>query len=351
MYTKSEQVDILIMYGQCGKNAAEAERMYRQEYSDRLNHPSRQYIIHLITKMRQEPNDPPQRFIINEETEVNVIASVIQNPTISSREIAQELNIGKESARKILKKHGYKSFKYQLHQHLYETDYNRRLEYCNWFLANNDDNNNLANRILYSDESRFTNNGLFNRQNTRYWSTTNEHRMKEGNFQEKFGVNAWVGVVGTKIVGPIFFQGHLTGERYLEFLQNEIEDSLDELPLAINNDQLYFQQDGAPPHNAIAVRNYLEERFESNVISTHGPIRWPPRSPDLTPIDFFVWSHIKEIVYATPSRTLQDLENRIQAAFASITPQMLRNVVRQNVFRVRKCREVHGQHFENFING
>lgn len=350
MFTKSEQVDILIMYGQCAKNAAETERVYRQEYPDRLHHPTRQYIIYLIRKMRQEPNNL-QHFIINEQTEENVIAYVIQNPTASTREIAFELDIGAESARKILKKHGYKSFKYQLHQHLYEGDFVRRLEYCNWFLEHNDADNSLANSILYSDESRFTNNGMFNRQNTRYWSTINEHRMMEGNFQEIFGVNVWAGIIGTRIVGPILFQGHLNAERYLGFLQHEIENFLEELPLEINNPHLYYQQDGAPAHNAIVVRNYLEERFGEHVISTHGPIRWPPRSPDLTPLDFFLWGHIKKIVYRTPPTTLNILENRIRAAFASITPDMLRNVVENNVFRVRKCQEVEGQHFENLIGG
>ena len=42
MLTKSEQVDILIIYGQCIKNAAKVARMYREEYPERPNHPARQ---------------------------------------------------------------------------------------------------------------------------------------------------------------------------------------------------------------------------------------------------------------------------------------------------------------------
>lgn len=143
MFSRSEQVDILIIYGQCNKNAAEAERVYRTEYPNRRNHPTRQYIIYLIRKMRQEP-EVRDNFIISEVVEVNVLEFVNQNPTASTREIGQELRISHESARRILKKHRYRSFKYQLHQHLYVDDFERRLEYCNWFLRNNNNNNDLV---------------------------------------------------------------------------------------------------------------------------------------------------------------------------------------------------------------
>ena len=54
----------------------------------------------------------------------------------------------------------------------------------------------------------------------------------------------------------------------------------------------YFQHDGAPAHNAQIVSNYLLERF-SNWIGNRGPIAWPPRSPDLTPLDFFCGELLK----------------------------------------------------------
>ena len=39
--------------------------------------------------------------------------------------------------------------------------------------------------------------------------------MKTGNFQEKLEVNVCVELIGTRIIGKIFFQGFLTGEKYL----------------------------------------------------------------------------------------------------------------------------------------
>jgi hypothetical protein len=83
-----------------------------------------------------------------------------------------------------------------------------------------------------------------------------------------------LGVIGDRILGPIIYDGHLTGERYLNFLENEIGGFLEDLP---NQDDLFFQQDGAPPHNARIVTDFLDNRFGENWIGNNGPIRWPPR--------------------------------------------------------------------------
>ena len=50
-----------------------------------------------------------------------------------------------------------------------------------------------------------------------------------------------------------------------------------------------FQQDGDPPHNAHEVQNLLRHHFtKDGIISRAFPIRWLPRSPDLTPCDFWL---------------------------------------------------------------
>ena len=39
-------------------------------------------------------------------------------------------------------------------------------------------------------------------------------------------------------------------------------------------------------------------------------VEWPPRSPDSTPCDFFLWGHLKNEVYKTPPTDLQELRDR-----------------------------------------
>ena len=77
----------------------------------------------------------------------------------------------------------------------------------------------------------------------------------------------------------------------------------------------YFQQDGAPVHFHIDVRNYLNKEFPRGWAGRVEPIEYPPRSSDLTPLDFYLWGVLKDIVYAMKPETLQELRGEIQNAW------------------------------------
>lgn len=346
-FTRSEQVDMLLIFGESRKKATAACELYAERYPERRQ-PARSYFYKVESKFRKEPEENGDTFIVSEEAEINVLAYVEVDPTVSIRELEQQVNVSRESSRRILKKYKYRSFKYNLHQHLYENDYQRRVNYCNWFLTQQARINNFVYRILFSDESRFTNNGMFNRNNLRYWAKENPRLLRQGAFQERFGFNVWIGILGTEIIGPILFDGTLTGQRYLSFLENEIEHELTNLP-AGRTRNMYFQQDGAGPHNSVIVTQYLGNRFGENWLGTHGPVRWPARSPDLTPIDFFVWGHIKNQVYSRPPTTLQNLKDRVMEAVRRINRNVLREVMRCTVHRAQLCLRENGQHFEHLI--
>ncbi|GBM31958.1 hypothetical protein AVEN_74255-1 [Araneus ventricosus] len=88
--------------------------------------------------------------------------------------------------------------------------------------------------------------------------------------------------------------------------------------------------------------------FQNQVIGYDGFVEWPPRSPDLTPLDFFLWGHMKGQVYATPPPTLKDLRQRITDACASVTRDMWHNVQREIQSRVQMCIAANGEHFEQY---
>lgn len=115
---------------------------------------------------------------------------------------------------------------------------------------------------------------------------------------------------------PIIFDGSLIGQVYLNFLEAEIEERIDGLPLAISR-YLIWQQDGAPPHNVVPVKMFLDRKYPQ-CIGKSGAIRWPPNSPDPTPCDFFLWGHVKNIVYSTPCYSLDDLKIRIRDAIRQV---------------------------------
>jgi hypothetical protein len=45
---------------------------------------------------------------------------------------------------------------------------------------------------------------------------------------------------------------------------------------------------------------------------------WPPRSPDLTPLDFFLWGYMQSLLYETPVEPQHDLVARIAVAAGTI---------------------------------
>jgi hypothetical protein len=64
---------------------------------------------------------------------------------------------------------------------------------------------------------------------------------------------------------------------------------------------------------------------------------WPPCSPDLTPLDFFLWGYVKERVFQEIRTTREDMMERIQQAFAAIRRETLRNVRRSFYSRIEMC--------------
>jgi len=71
------------------------------------------------------------------------------------------------------------------------------------------------------------------------------------------------------------------------------------------------------------VTDVLNERFPDVWIGRGGPIPWPPRRPDLSPPDFFLWGYIKNIVYAKKIRNIQHLQDRITSAIENVTRDMI----------------------------
>ncbi|GFY08963.1 putative DD41D transposase [Trichonephila clavipes] len=154
-------------------------------------------------------------------------------------------------------------------------------------------------RILFSDEAHFWLNGYVNKQNCRIWSEANPQVYVETPFHpEKLTV--WCALWAGGIIGPYFFKNDeshnvtVNGDRYRAMITNFF------IPELNNHDvqELRFQQDGATCHTTRATINLLTDTFGDRLISRFGPVNWPPRSCDLTPLDYFLWGYVKSLVYA-----------------------------------------------------
>ncbi|GFX44324.1 DUF4817 domain-containing protein [Trichonephila clavipes] len=205
-------------------------------------------------------------------------------------------------------------------------------------------------RILFSDEAHFWLNGYVNKQNCRIWSEANPQVYVETPLHpEKLTV--WCALWAGGIIGPYFFkndEGHnvtVNGDRYRAMNTNFF------IPELNNHDvqELWFQQDGATCHTARATIELLKDTFGDRLISRFGPVNWPPRSCDLTLLDYFLWGYVKSLVYADKSQTLDHLEDNIRRVIADIRPQMLEKAIENWTSRLDYIRASRGSPMPEII--
>jgi hypothetical protein len=108
----------------------------------------------------------------------------------------------------------------------------------------------------------------------------------------------------------------------------------------------WFQKDGATVHTANNSRKPLNEIFGERVISRN---LWPPRSPDLTPRDFYLWGAAKSAAYRDRPRTLNELKTAITAFIRNISQADLQNVFANKIKRVQACIDARGHHFQHLL--
>ncbi|GFS77301.1 uncharacterized protein TNCV_3758811 [Trichonephila clavipes] len=193
------------------------------------------------------------------------------------------------------------------------------LRHCNAFFSY------ICEEIV--DEAHFWLNGYVNKQNCRIWREANPQVYVETPLHpEKLAV--WCALWAGGIIGPYFFkndEGHnvtVNDDRYRAMITNFFTPELNHHDVQ----ELWFQ-DGATCHTARATIDLLKDTFGDRLISRFGPVNWPPRSCDLTPLDYFLWGYVKSLVYADKPQTLDHLEYNIRRVIADIRPQMLEKVI------------------------
>ncbi|GFW83829.1 transposase [Trichonephila clavipes] len=116
-------------------------------------------------------------------------------------------------------------------------------------------------------------------------------------------------------------EGHnvtINGDRYRVMITNFFIPELNKQDVQ----ELWFQQDGATCHTVRATIDLLKDTFGDRLISRFGPVNWPPRSCDLTPLVYFLWGYVKSLVYAYKPETLYHLDDNIRRVIADIRSQM-----------------------------
>jgi predicted DNA-binding protein (UPF0251 family) len=358
LYTTKEKVQIVQWYFS-GNSYQNVVDLFAVEYVNRPI-PCIQTIAHIVSAFKefgcvvgncrkcQRTNEQPEITPDREERDMRVCAYMEMSEPCSSRQVADEIGVSRSTVQRILKRNKYKCYKAQKCQEIFPEDNIERMVFCESVLERANRDENFIKNILFSDESSFPRHGRHNPSVVRYWSRDNKHLTRNVRTQYPEKLNVWAGILGDNIIGPFVINGTLNGVRYLDLLRTQVIPAVTNIN--VDFDAIWFQQDGCPAHNTRPVMEFLQNTFPGRVIAGKGTIKWPPRSPDLTPCDFFLWGYVKQNLYnfnAIPN--LQQLQAELLRIFATITPRNLEGVRREFYDRLGYCLAQEGGIFEPFI--
>ncbi|KAJ8913316.1 hypothetical protein NQ315_010984 [Exocentrus adspersus] len=191
IFTNEEYADIHFCYGFCDGNAEAAVREYRRRYPNRRL-PSAQVFSRTHQNFRNfglGGNVDHNRNRQNNNNQNRILRAFDNNPRLSSRRAAHQLQISKSQILRTLRNNHKHAYHLQPVHHLHPGDPEQRT---------------FLRKILWTDESTFTRRGITNYHNIHIWAGENPREIRPRSFQTEFSVNVWLGIFHDNVCGPHF---------------------------------------------------------------------------------------------------------------------------------------------------
>jgi hypothetical protein len=154
--------------------------------------------------------------------------------------------------------------------------------------------------------------------------------------------------------GLFFFVDTVTKEQYKDMLGNSFILHLLATGFPIHTQ--WFLQDGARPHTANVVLDFLYETFNFRVMSHRFPEcheggkLWLPHSPDTNPCDFFLWGFLKEKVLQRRPENVMQLRADIVKLCRALSEELCRKVVTNARVRLQEVVRQNGGRIEHVLH-
>jgi hypothetical protein len=135
-------------------------------------------------------------------------------------------------------------------------------------------------------------------------------------------LEVWETLSSLGMFGPFFFEDEncdtetINSVSYMGILKKKFLPALRRRGANFNT--VWFQQDGATPHTSRDVIAWLQKTFGKHCISYRTDNVWPPHSPDLSPLDFFLMGYLKDKVYNPAQPSLEELKTAIRCEIRNI---------------------------------
>jgi len=325
------------------KDIVRVQRAFRTEYKNERA-PSNSVIKNIISHFEKtgsvvysapKPKELSQKRV---DARNQLKTMISENTSLSTRKAASAIGVSRYLIISILHDDLHlKPYRTREWHKLETHDYERRVNFATWFLSLH---RSVKFYMLCCDEAYFFLTPTINKQNTINWLP---ERPAEGIevplYDQK--VLVWCAISAEGIIGPYFFEESVNQHNYLTMLQTYFWRRHVQTP---DYAKYYFQQDGATPHTADTVQNWLREKFSKKFVDKK---MWPPRSPDLNPCDYFLWGYLKSVVYNPLPKTLDDLKANITREIKKISKETLKNTFLNFEKRCQFILTAEGGHIED----
>ena len=187
-------------------------------------------------------------------------------PSKSIRQLAQELHVSKNSEWKILKEHLLHPYNRLRVQAMGLTDYELRVQFCQWMIQRRYTVPHFEQFALFTDEACLTGDGVVNCCNSHVWNDVNPCFALVATHQKRFSINMGAGIVQDQLLETYLLPPHLNGQCHLRFIQDLLPRLLETVALVVR-ERMWLQLDRAPSHFDVEVRYYFDQTF-------HIPLDW-----------------------------------------------------------------------------
>jgi hypothetical protein len=167
--------------------------------------------------------------------------------------------------------------------------------FCQWFLQQRGRDPSFPAFVIFTGEAQFTRDGIQNFRNQHLWVDENthssfpSHNITNRSSQSASGPTSVVIIYSDRT----YFQTGLYRAELRSSVGNNMPDFLADVPLIIRR-ELHSS------HVSLGGRNYRNRNLRARWIGRDGSIAWPPRTPDLNPLNFYLWFFLKSLVYSSP---------------------------------------------------
>lgn len=247
---------------------------------------------------------------------VSRVQSVIdENPGKSMRSLGRELQVDEATIRRVVHEDlRYTSYAMRRGQFMSEITKVNRLTRAKRLLNKLKHPEEPGMIWFFSDEKNFVQDQKVNRKNDRWLCKTPDDVPTI--MHTKFPASVMVlGVVSSEgdVMPPHFFSAgaRVNAVGYTEVLRTVVKPWI---ATVAGTRPYVFQQDSAPCHTARTTQEWMADNFHDHVI----PNVWPPSSPDVNPLDFYVWGVVERDSNSHSHNTITALKSAIVDAMANI---------------------------------